>query len=63
MTHKVFFKNKEAAKKGGKSAGDARKSFEKSRGVKVVSDENFKQQIKEAKKQKKLTNKRNKDKK
>lgn len=48
-----FEENKEAAKKGGKAAGIARKAYEKETGVNVVSDTNFKKQIKAAK-QKKL---------
>jgi hypothetical protein len=36
-----YNENLEAAIKGGKSAGDAVKSVEKSQGIKVVSKENF----------------------
>ena len=38
-----LYENQEAAIKGGKEAGKARKRFEKSVGVKVISKENFKQ--------------------
>ena len=41
--------NKEAAKKGGKAAGAARKSFEEEVGKKVVSSSNFLSQIQAAK--------------
>ncbi|MGB1288112.1 MAG: glutamate mutase L, partial [Aggregatilineales bacterium] len=40
--------------KGGTAAGDALDAYEKRTGKKVVSSDNFKEQIKEAKKQKKL---------
>ena len=46
-----FEKNKEAAKKGGKAAGAARKAVEKNTGTKVVSSSNFKKEIEESKKQ------------
>ena len=36
-----FEENKEAAKKGGKIAGDARKALELESGKKVITDENF----------------------
>ena len=39
---KGFNENHEAAVKGGSGAGTARKNFEKSTGLKVVSDKNFK---------------------
>ena len=57
--------NKKAAIEGGSAAGDALGAFEKRTGQKVVSDKNFKDQIKAAKKQKKLKAKKkdkNKDK-
>jgi len=51
--------NKKAAIEGGSAAGDALDAFEKRTGNKVVSDKNFKDQIKAAKKQKQLkSNKR-----
>jgi DNA-damage-inducible protein D len=40
-----FNENHEAAQKGGKAAGNARKVYEKSRNVKVVSSENYLNQI------------------
>jgi len=49
-----FPENKEAAVKGGRAAGKALSAFEGETGRKVVTDRNFKQQIAEAKKQKKL---------
>lgn len=49
-----FKENKEAAQKGGKAAGKALKAFEEETEQKVVSDSNFKDQIKMAKKMKKL---------
>ncbi len=52
-----FLENRTAARKGGGSAGDALEAFEKSSGKKVVSSSNFKGQIAEAKKQKKLLKK------
>lgn len=48
-----FEENKEAAQKGGKAAGDARKAVEKNTGQKVISPSNFKKQIEEAKTNKK----------
>lgn len=36
-----FDKNKDAAEKGGKIAGNARKKLEKESGRKVISDENY----------------------
>jgi DNA-damage-inducible protein D len=45
-----FEENKEAAKKGGRSAGKALKAYEEESGQKVVSSSNFKQQIAAAKK-------------
>lgn len=50
---KGFMKNKKAAQKGGKIAGDARKALEKETGNKVISQKNY---LPEAK-QKKLKNK------
>lgn len=49
-----FWQNKESAIEGGTAAGDALDAFEKRTGKKVISDKNFKHQIAEAKKQKKL---------
>ena len=49
-----FEANKKAAKEGGAAAGDALKAYEKRTGTKVVSNQNFKSQIKEAKKKNKL---------
>jgi len=54
---KGFHQNRKAAIKGGASAGDALKAYEKSTGEKVKSPENFKNQIKAAKEQKKLEKK------
>ena len=45
----VFDENKNAALKGGTAAGKALAAFEESIGKKVVTSENFKLQIKEAK--------------
>lgn len=56
-----FYDNKEAAQKGGKAAGKALDAFEKQTQQKVVSDSNFINQIQEAKKQKKLDDKQQKD--
>ena len=58
-----FDENREAAKEGGEAAGDALEAYEKRTGKKVVSEQNFKDQIKAAKKQKRLEAKKNKDKK
>ena len=52
-----YNENAQAAKKGGQAAGAARQAFEKQSGQKVVSPDNFKGQIKEAKEQKKLKSK------
>jgi DNA-damage-inducible protein D len=49
-----FVENKKAAQKGGGVAGTARLEFEQRVGVPVVSTDNFKNQIKAAKKVKKL---------
>jgi DNA-damage-inducible protein D len=49
-----FDENKKAAIRGGVGAGKARNAFERSTGNKVVTPENFKQQIAEAKKQKQI---------
>ena len=48
-----FEENKAAAIEGGSAAGAALKAFEKRTGSKVVTDKNFKQQIADAKKQRK----------
>ena len=50
--------NKEAAIEGGGAAGDALDAFEKRTGGKVVTSENYKQQIKEAKKKQKALGKK-----
>lgn len=50
-----FAENRDAAIKGGTAAGKALDTYEKSTGKKVVSSDNFKEQVKEAKKQKKLS--------
>ena len=52
-----FVENKEAAKKGGRAAGKALDAFEKESQQKVVNSSNFKDQIKQAKEQKKLDEK------
>lgn len=49
-----FDKNKEVAKKGGKAAGKSLDALEKETGKKVISSSNFKNQIKQAKTDKKL---------
>lgn len=54
--------NKKAAIEGGSAAGDALNAFEKRTGQKVVSDKNYKDQIKAAKKQKQLKAKKKDDK-
>jgi hypothetical protein len=51
---KGFSENQKAAIEGGAAAGDALEAFEKRTGKQVVSDKNYKHQIAEAKKQKKL---------
>ncbi len=53
-----FEENKGAAQEGGRAAGKALDAYEKESGDKVVTDKNFKQQIAEAKKQKKLESKK-----
>ena len=53
-----FEENRIAAVKGGASAGDALDAYEKSTGKKVATDKNFKHQIAEAKKQKRLEQKK-----
>lgn len=50
--------NKEAAIEGGRAAGKALDAFEQETNQKVVSDKNFKHQISEAKKQKRLERKK-----
>lgn len=52
-----FVENKEAAKKGGRAAGKALDAFEKESQQKVIKSSNFKDQIKQAKEQKKLDEK------
>ncbi|MBX2893178.1 MAG: phage antirepressor protein [Saprospiraceae bacterium] len=49
-----FDENKDAAIEGGSAAGDALQAFEKRTGDKVVTGGNFKQQIAEAKRQRRL---------
>lgn len=56
-----FWKNKESAIEGGAAAGDALEAFEKRTGKQVISDKNFKHQIAEAKKQRKLEAKNKKE--
>ncbi|MFT4762035.1 MAG: DNA-damage-inducible protein D [Paraglaciecola sp.] len=51
---KGFNENKKAAIKGGSAAGKALNTFEQEMGQEVVSDKNYKGQIAEAKKQKKI---------
>ena len=58
---KGFEENRAAAIKGGKGAGKALEAFEKETGNKVVTSENFKGQISEAKKQKRLEKKSKKE--
>lgn len=53
-----FDENRQAAIEGGQAAGDALDAFEKRTGNKVVSDQNFKQQIADAKQRKKLIGKK-----
>ena len=53
---KGFNENKKAAKEGGLAAGDALKAYEKRTDSKVVTETNFKDQIKEAKKNNALEN-------
>lgn len=60
---KGFPENQAAAQEGGRAAGKALDAFEEETGQKVVSDQNFKQQIAEAKKQRRLERKKEKDKK
>lgn len=57
-----FTENQDAAIKGGTAAGKALDAFENETGNKVVSDQNFKKQIKAAKQKKKLKSKQKKDK-
>lgn len=59
--HKGFNENKIAAMRGGEVAGKARETYEEQTGEKVVSSKNFKAQIKEAKKQKRLEAKKKKE--
>lgn len=53
-----FEENKEVAIEGGAATGKALDAYEKETGKKVVSSDNFKEQIKEAKKQKRLQKKK-----
>lgn len=57
-----FEENRAAAIEGGAAAGEALDAFEKRTGRKVVSDQNYKLQIKEAKKQKRLEQKQKREK-
>lgn len=52
-----FDENKNAAIEGGGAAGDALQAFERRTGGRVVNDQNFKAQIAEAKKQRRLEKK------
>lgn len=52
-----FEENKNAAIEGGGAAGDALQAFERRTGGRVVNDQNFKAQIAEAKKQRRLEKK------
>ena len=47
-----FFENQKAAKEGGAAAGDALQAYENRTGEKIVSENNFKQEIEAAKKSK-----------
>lgn len=58
---KGFEENRGSAVKGGKAAGKALDAFEKETGNKIVSNSNFKAQISEAKKQKRLEKKKDKE--
>jgi len=53
-----FVQNKDAALKGGTAAGKALDAFEESTGDKVVTGENYKQQIAEAKQQQRIDTKK-----
>ena len=53
-----FVENKGAAVEGGTAAGEALKTYEQTTNKKVVTSDNFKQQISEAKKQKRLEGKK-----
>jgi len=57
-----FMQNKDAALKGGTAAGKALDAFEESTGDKVVTGENYKQQIAEAKQQQRIGGKKEKEK-
>jgi hypothetical protein len=56
-----FNKNKEAAKEGGKIAGDARKELEKKSGRKVISDKNYRSIAQTGKINKQIEDKTDKD--
>ncbi|MEM8527281.1 MAG: Bro-N domain-containing protein [Bacteroidota bacterium] len=60
--HKGFDENKIAARKGGSYAGEALKTYEEQSGEKVVSDINYKEQIKAAKKEQRRLARENKKK-
>ncbi len=51
---KGFDENRVAAQKGGQAAGKARITYEKTRGVKVVSSENYLNQVEDSEKRKQL---------
>jgi len=55
---KGFNENKKAAKEGGAAAGDALKAYEKRTGSKIVTDQNFKNQLKQAKDKKLIEKKK-----
>lgn len=57
-----FEENKHAAKKGGKAAGKALTAYEKETGEKVVTPTNYKGQIKAAKQERKLKQKKKREK-
>ena len=56
-----FDKNRESAIRGGTAAGNALETFEKTTGDQVVTRDNFKDQIAEAKQQKRIGGKKEKD--
>lgn len=58
---KGFDENKKAAIEGGTATGKALDAYEEQTREKIVTDKNFKHQIEEAKKQKKLANKNKKE--
>lgn len=56
-----FYENKKAATEGGAATGKALETYEKETGAKVVTGDNFKNQIAAAKEQRKLERKKKKD--